>query len=84
MISTARFCASCGVNDPVICVVPPEIPTSQAIDSSTCGEEMISLSRTMATRRLWSPGGAQAAFPVSSRQGPGSLKSIVTNQPGPA
>ena len=70
------------VNWPVIWVEPPVIPTSQATCGSTCGEEMISLSSTMATRLAGSPAGAQAALPVSCSQArwPEPRKSMVTNQ----
>ncbi len=61
----ARSCASSWVKVPVICVVPPVMPTPQAICAPTDGEEMTSPSRTIAIRRVGSPGAAQAAWPVS-------------------
>ena len=81
-ISSARSLASAGVNWPVIWVDPPVIPTLQATCGSTCGEEMISLSSTMATRLPGSPPGAQAALPVSCSQArwPEPRKSMATNQ----
>ena len=64
----ASSLASSWVKSPVICVDPPGMPTSHATDGSTCGEEMTSSSSTIATRRTGSPGGAQAASPVSCVQ----------------
>ena len=64
----ARSWASSTVNEPVICVLPPAIPTPHAIEGSTCGEEMTASSSTIATRRVGSPGGAQAASAVTCCQ----------------
>ena len=64
----------------MISVPPPWMPTSQPTPSLTWGEVMISLSSTMATRRLGSPTGLQAALPVTSAQAlpPLPLKSSDT------
>ena len=82
-MSSVRSRASSGVNWPVIWVDPPTIPTSQATYGPTCGEEMISLSSTTATRLAGSPAGVQAALPVSCAQArsPEPRKSMVTDQP---
>ncbi len=85
LISRARSAASSEVKVPVIWVDAPGRPTSQATSSFTWGETITLESSTMATRRLGSPAGLQAARPVSSAHSarPLSRKSTVTNQPLP-
>ena len=80
-IRTARSLASFAVNDPVIWVEPPAMPTSQGTDGSTCGDEMTWSSSTIATRRVGSLGAAHAAAAVSCCQAepPLPLKSTVTD-----
>ena len=60
-ISRARSLASSSLKSPVITVWPPLMPCSQATDGSTWGLVMTWPSRTIATRRLGSPAGWQAA-----------------------
>ena len=81
-ISNDRSWASRSVKSPVITVWPPPMPCSQATEGSTWGLEMTWRSSTMATRRVGSPGGWQAASPVSSaqRRPPSPWNSIATCQ----
>src|SRR5215211_7845486 len=67
-MSRARSSASRSVKSPVMTVWPPPMPCPQATDGSTWGLEITWRSSTMATRRLGSPAGWQAAWPVSSAQ----------------
>src|SRR5215218_10550505 len=67
-MSNERSSASWLVKSPVITVWPPVIPCSHGTDGSTWGLEITWRSSTMATRRLGSPAGWQAAWPVSSAQ----------------
>ncbi|GAA2782658.1 hypothetical protein GCM10020219_062730 [Nonomuraea dietziae] len=67
----------------MISVEPPGMPVRHGVPSFTCGEEMILLSSTIATLRLGSPTGSQAAAPVSFCQAADSRKSTVTNHETP-
>ncbi len=81
----ASWSASSRVKLPVIWVDPPWIPTLHCTLLATGGELMTSLSSTMATRRLGSPSGLQAAAPVrvSHCRLPAPLKSMTTKRPMP-
>ncbi len=70
------------MKSPVITVWPPAMPCSQATEGSTWGLEITWPSSTMATRRVGSPAGWQAASPVSSaqRRPPSPWNSIATCQ----
>ena len=83
--SAARSLASASLNCPVICVDPPVMPTWHCTLGSTCGEEITLSSSTIATRRPGSPGGLQAASPVSLTQdfSPLPLKSTLTCHSAP-
>jgi hypothetical protein len=60
-ISNARSLASRSLKLPVMTVGPPRMPCPHATDGSTCGLEITRWSKTIATLRLGSPSGAQAA-----------------------
>ena len=64
LIRPARSAADAWVNEPLISVRPPWMPTLHCTVSTGGGEEMTLPSSTIATRRLGSPDGLQAAAPV--------------------
>ena len=85
-IRIERFLASSGVKLPVIWVDPPGIPTPHWMSETTSGEEMMSLSSTIAMRRPGDPICWHAASAVSFFQAlrPSEpLKLTVTNHPVP-